>query len=220
MQTLYRQSYDGILLRCLSHKQAQEALKEVHDGMWGAHQPGPKVWDRLRRLGYYSIKMVLNAITYATWCHACQFHGDFVHQAPRHLHLTSSSWPIEMWGMDVIGPIHPPTSRGHRFMAIMDYFLKWAEVVPLKEVKTLNVIKFIKHHVLYRFGVPRRIVYDNGPQFVSQAFQSSVINLESKVCHQRHTIQPLMVSQKPSTRLFESFSRSLSRKVNVTWTTN
>ena len=61
-----------------------------------------------------------------------------------------------MWGMDVIGPISPPTSRGHRFiLAITNYFSKWAKVVPLKEVKTSNMIKFIKHHVLYHFGVPR-----------------------------------------------------------------
>jgi len=46
-----------------------------------------------------------------------------------------------------------------------------AEAVPPKEVKASNVIKFIKHHVLYRYGVPRRIIHDNGPQFVSQAFQ-------------------------------------------------
>jgi len=52
----------------------------------------------------------------------------------------------------------------------MDYFFKWAKIVPLKEVKTPNVIKFIKHHVLYHFGVPWQIVHDKGPQFVSQAF--------------------------------------------------
>jgi len=45
------------------------------------------------------------------------------------------------------------------------------EIVALKEVKTSNVIKFIKHHVIYRFGIPRRIFHDNGPQIVIQAFQ-------------------------------------------------
>jgi len=60
-----------------------------------------------------------------------------------------------MWGMDVMGPISPPTFKGHRFiLAITDYFSKWAEAVLLKEVKASNVIKFIKHHVLYHFGVP------------------------------------------------------------------
>jgi len=50
--------------------------------------------------------------------------------------------------------ISPPTSRGYRFiLAMTDYFSKWAEAIPLKEVKASNTIKFIKHHVLYRFGV-------------------------------------------------------------------
>jgi len=44
-RTLYHQSHDEILLCCLSHKKAQKALKKAHDGMYGAHQPGPKLGD-------------------------------------------------------------------------------------------------------------------------------------------------------------------------------
>jgi len=164
MITLYHRSYDKILLRCLSHKEAQETLKEAHDGMCRAHQLGPKLGDRLRILGYYWPKMIPDAIADAKWCHACQIHGDFIHKASGHLHPPFSSWSFEMWRMDMIGPINLPTSKGHRFiLAITDYFSKWTEVVPLKEVKTSNMIEFIKHHVLYRIGVPRRIVHDNGP---------------------------------------------------------
>ena len=116
--------------------------------------------------------MITYAIAYAKRCHTCQIHGDFIHQAPGNLHPTTKSWPFEMWGIDVIGPINPPTSKGHRFiLTITEYFSKWAEAIPLKEVKATDVIQFIKHHVIYRFGVPRRIVHDNGPQFVSQPFQ-------------------------------------------------
>jgi len=76
-----------------------------------------------------------------------------------------------MWGMDVVSPISPLSSKGYRFiLTIIDYFSKWAEAIPLREVKTSDVIKFIKNHVVYRFGVPRRIVHDNGPQFLRQAF--------------------------------------------------
>jgi len=63
------------------------------------------------------------------------------------------------------------TERTSVILAITDYFSKWAEVIPLREVKASDVVKFVKHHVIYHFGVPRRIVHDNGPQFVSQAFQ-------------------------------------------------
>jgi len=98
--------------------------------------------------------------------------AKFMAQAPGYLHFTTSTWPFEMWGMDVIGHISPPSSKGHQFiLVITDYFSKWADAIPLREVKSSDVIQFVKHHVIYRFDVPRRIVHDNGPQFVSQAFQ-------------------------------------------------
>ena len=31
LKTLYRRSYDGVLLRCLSNSEAQKVLKEAHD---------------------------------------------------------------------------------------------------------------------------------------------------------------------------------------------
>jgi len=65
VKTLYRCSYDGILLCGLSNLEAQEVLKEVHDGICGAHQPGPKLKDRLHRLGYYWPTMIADAIKYA-----------------------------------------------------------------------------------------------------------------------------------------------------------
>ena len=95
-----------------------------------------------------------------------------------------------------------------------------AEVVSLKEVKISDMIKFIKHHVLYHFGVPRQIIHDNGPQFISQTFQRFRNKFRFKVYLQRHTIQLQTVLQKPLTRLLESFLKSLSQKVNESGMTN
>jgi len=79
VKTLYRRSYDGILLHCLSNSEAREVLKEAHDGICGVHQPGPKLKDRLHRLGYYWPTMIANAIKYAQRCKAYQIHADFIH---------------------------------------------------------------------------------------------------------------------------------------------
>ena len=65
---LYRCSYDGILLRCLSNSKTQEVLKEAHDGICGVHQPGPKLKDRLHRFGYYWPTMIADAIKDAQRC--------------------------------------------------------------------------------------------------------------------------------------------------------
>ncbi|KAL0293160.1 UNVERIFIED_CONTAM: hypothetical protein Sradi_6953500 [Sesamum radiatum] len=44
---------------------------------------------------------------------------------------------------------------GHLYiLAATDYFSKWAEAVPLKEVKKENVADFIRINIIYRYGVP------------------------------------------------------------------
>jgi len=126
-----------------------------------------------------------------------------------------------MWGMDMVGPIRPPSSKGYQFiLTITDYFSKWSEAIPLKEVKTSAVIKFIKHHVNYHFGVPQQIIHDNEPQFVAKYSRDSATSSEFKVCLQRHTIQPLTVLQKHLTKPLGSVSRSSSQKVIATGMTN
>ena len=103
--------------------------------------------------------MIADAIQYARRCKACQIHADFIHQPSELLHPTVTSWPFEAWGIDVIGSISPSSTKGHRFiLAIIDYFSKWAEAIPLVEVKTFNVVNFIKQHAIHRFGIPRWII--------------------------------------------------------------
>ena len=102
---------------------------------------------------YYSPIMIAGAVEYASRCKACQIHADFIHQLPEILPVVTS-WPFEAWRFDIVGPISPLTVQSHQFiLAITDYFSKWAEAAPLPEVKTTNVINFIKHHVIHWFGV-------------------------------------------------------------------
>lgn len=142
-------------------------MEEVHSGVCGAHQSGPKIKWKIKRLGYYWPSMIEDCTDYAKKCHSCQVHGNFIHRHPNPLHPTVASWPFEMWGTDIMGPIDPPSSRGHRFiLAATDYFSKWAEAVVLRETEE-DIINFFKTHVLYRFGNPRRIISDNGPALKS-----------------------------------------------------
>ncbi|XP_022860074.1 uncharacterized protein LOC111380677, partial [Olea europaea var. sylvestris] len=65
-------------------------------------------------------------------------------------------------GLDVIGPIIPKSLAGHAYILVgTDYFSKWAEAVPLKEVKKENVADFIRIQIIYRYGVPRLTTKEN-----------------------------------------------------------
>ncbi|XP_070043252.1 uncharacterized protein [Nicotiana tomentosiformis] len=63
------------------------------------------------------------------------------------------------------GPL-PKSSGGHLYiLASTNYFSKWAKVVALKEVKKVNIASFIRVNIIYRFGITRYIITDNGKPF-------------------------------------------------------
>ncbi|KAF3336392.1 Retrovirus-related Pol polyprotein from [Carex littledalei] len=77
-------------------------------------------------------------------------------------------WSTPIWAKNATkNQTHrPPSSEGHRFiLAATDYFSKWTEAVALKEVKATDVVKFFRNQILYRYGIPRRIISDNGAAF-------------------------------------------------------
>ncbi|XP_012849590.1 PREDICTED: uncharacterized protein LOC105969382 [Erythranthe guttata] len=78
--TLYRRSFDGVFLRCLGDDEAVQAIEEAHSGVCGAHQSGPKLHFRIKRMGYYWPSMVKDCMEYAQKCQPCQFHANFIHQ--------------------------------------------------------------------------------------------------------------------------------------------
>ena len=119
-------------------------------------------------MGYYWPTMVQDSMECAKKCEACQYHANFIHQPPEPLRLTVASWPFDAWGLDAIGPL-PKSSSGHLYiLAAIDYFSKWAEAVPLREVKKETVVNFIRTHLIYRYGVPRYIITDNGKPFYNR----------------------------------------------------
>jgi transposase InsO family protein len=70
--------------------------------------------------------------------------------------------------MDFIGQIHPSSSKGYCFVLVAtDYFTKWTEVVPLKNMAHKEVIEFITEHIIHRFGIPQTLTTDQGTSFIS-----------------------------------------------------
>ena len=57
-----------------------------------------------------------------------------------------------------------PLSRGYIWIIVaMEYFTKWAKAVPLRKATRGAVVNFIKKkNIIVRFGVPYRIISNNG----------------------------------------------------------
>ena len=65
--------------------------------------------------------------------------------------------------MDVIGPIEPAASNGHKFILVaVDYFTKWVEAASYKSVTNKVVADFVRNNLICRFGGLESIITDNG----------------------------------------------------------
>jgi hypothetical protein len=138
-------------------------MKEVHEGSFGTHASGNAMVKKLLRAGYYWMTMEAQCFNFVRKCHKCQIYADKVHVPPNPLSLMSSSWPFAMWGIDMIGKIEPTASNGHRFILVaIDYFTKWVEAASYANVTKQVVARFLKRDIICRYGVPERIITDNG----------------------------------------------------------
>ena len=107
--------------------------------------------------------METDCIEYVRKCHKCQIYADKVNAPPFPLHNLVAPWPFSMWGMDVIGPIEPKASNGHRFILVaIDYFTKWVEAASYASVTKNVVVRFVKRELICRYGLPSKLITDNG----------------------------------------------------------
>jgi hypothetical protein len=67
---LFKCGADGILLKCISTKEAIQVMAEVHEGICGAHQSEIKMKWLIHRYGYYWPKILKECIKYAHGCEA------------------------------------------------------------------------------------------------------------------------------------------------------
>ncbi|KAA3462458.1 reverse transcriptase [Gossypium australe] len=122
---------------------AEKILEEIYECVCGTHANGFTMARQIMRFRYYWSTMEGDCINYAKKCHKCQIYGDKIHVPPSPLHVITSPWPFSMWGMDVIGPISPKASNGHRFIfVVIDYFTRWVEAASYDNVTKSAVSKF------------------------------------------------------------------------------
>lgn len=136
---------------------------EIHEGSFGTHASGHTMVKKILRPDYYWMNMEVDCHRHIQTCNKRQIYAEKIHVLPMPLNVLTSPWPFSMWGIDVIGRIKPTTSNGNRFiLVVIDYFIKWVEVVSYANVTRQLVAQFIRKETICRYGVPNKIIIDNG----------------------------------------------------------
>ena len=80
--------------------------------------------------------------------------------------------PFDKWALDFVGPISPHSRKKGFILVCTNYMKKWVEVVALVKANDQVVIDFLYGEIFTRFGVPKEVVTNGGPQFVSHQFEA------------------------------------------------
>uniref|UniRef100_A0A2N9FWZ9 Integrase catalytic domain-containing protein n=1 Tax=Fagus sylvatica TaxID=28930 RepID=A0A2N9FWZ9_FAGSY len=160
--TLFRKGFHGEPLRCLSLSESQMVMKETHAGECGEHQGKKRLYQCLLTLGYYWPTMKKDAADFVKTCHTCQVQANLIHTHPTSLQNMATPWPFHTWGLDLIGPINPASGGCIWILVATEYFTKWVEAIPLRKATGAAVANFIREHIITRFGIPYKLITDNG----------------------------------------------------------
>uniref|UniRef100_A0A2N9EQZ9 Uncharacterized protein n=1 Tax=Fagus sylvatica TaxID=28930 RepID=A0A2N9EQZ9_FAGSY len=182
---LFRKGFHGEPLRCLSPSESQMVMKETHAGECGEHQGKKRLYQCLLTLGYYWPTMKKDAADFVKTCHTCQVQANLIHTHPTSLQNMATPWPFHTWGLDLIGPINPASGGYIWILVATEYFTKWVEAIPLRKATGAAVANFIREHIITRFGIPYKLITDNGTPFINKDVREVLEHYRVK--HRRST---------------------------------
>lgn len=162
-------SVQGVLTRgekvVLPEKLKLRAIQAAHMG----HAGISRTLQMLRKC-YWWPKMSEDVETFVKACAVCiQHEKSWTVRKPT---VQPIEWPTEPWskvGIDISGPHYNLPIDMRYALVMLDYHSRWPVVSFVPQVSSGTVIKFLKKSFMEE-GLPKELVSDNGPQFVSREF--------------------------------------------------
>jgi IS30 family transposase len=127
--------------------------------------------------------------------------------------LIAPSWPLQRWGIDIVGKL-TPAQRNYTFAVIaVEYFTKWIEAKSLTNVSSATIKKIFYQNIICRYGVPRHITVDNAKYFDNAMFKEFCQQIGTKVAfasvyHQ----QSNGAVEKASSLIFQAMKKILEEE--------
>ena len=119
----------------------------------------------------------------ANWCHSCD---ACQRMGPRHgstqVKPIMSLQPMDLMGMDFIGPITPHSVNGSIYILLaVDYFSRFLFAHAIQRNTEEAVLQFLEKNVTRHFGWPLAFYLDNGSHFVKGKLPSKLEQLRVKL---------------------------------------
>jgi hypothetical protein len=152
------------LVLVVPRKMRADLLKLSHDDPCSGHMGINRCLERLQQR-YYWPGMAAEVQLWIAECEKCNRRKTPILSQKAPMQSIEVGQPMELWAMDVLGPL-PMTARGNQYiLVISDHFTKWGEAVPMPNQRAETVAKAFVNEVVTRHGVPSILLTDQGRNF-------------------------------------------------------
>jgi ribonuclease HI len=177
---LYKKGISQPMLKCVTETEGIQILHEVHSGTCGSHSGPRALAAKVIHQGFYwpAIICATNRVTRS--CEACHKFSPRSSNPSRFTKLIAHIWPLQRWGLDIVGPL--PTAQGNlKFtFIVVEYFTKWIEARAVSTITSKTAQKFFWQNIVCRFRVPSELTVDNDKQFDNQDFRDFCLSIGTK----------------------------------------
>ena len=158
----------------------QLALEELHDDILAGHMGTERTFESIR-LGYYWPSYYLDV---KHWCENCEEclarKGNAYESKASLINMPVQGRHFEEIAIDFL-EIKQPTTRGNCYiMVVQDYFTKWIEGYPMKDINADKRARLLVNEWVSCFGCPVSINLEQGSQLELELFKELCKILETK----------------------------------------
>ena len=148
----------------------KQVLLENHEAVFAGHFAPKKLMQRVSQY-YYWPQMKADIFKVCESCVTCLSTQGQERRPRPPLKSIPVGEPFECIGMDF--KEFDVSERGNRYaLVFQDYLTKWPEVYPVQDRKAPTVASCLAD-LVWRHGVPARIIHDRAPEFLSDVLQDT-----------------------------------------------
>jgi hypothetical protein len=175
----------------------QQILDEAHLSRYSIHPRSTKMYHDLKQ-HYWWMKMKIEIARYVARCDTCRCVKAIHMKATGPLQsLSIPTWKWEDISMDFIVGLSRTAKGYDSIQVIVDRLTKIAHFLPVKvKYPVIAYAELYIARILSLHGVPKTIVSDRGPQFVSKFWEELHKSLGTKLLHNWPIIPKLVVRLK------------------------
>ncbi|KAF2885926.1 hypothetical protein ILUMI_20247, partial [Ignelater luminosus] len=144
-------------------------LYEHHDATLAGH-PGEDETVRSIQDQFHWATLSRETRGYIKQCLLCAQYKRRPHQPEAPLRPRQPQQPFEVLACDLLGP-YPETAAGNKYILVVtDLFTRWVEAFPLRATTAADCTRRLEEEIFPRWGYPRAVITDNGPQFLGRTW--------------------------------------------------